>query len=288
MSRMTRPPIPRERTRQPRDVAARPSRLKLLLRRQRRYVRPALWGLTGFGIVLACLLLIHSAQPGGTVARIRGALVQATNMRVDDIVIEGRSNTPEPLLNAALGVHRGDPILGFSLPGARQRIEALSWVEHAAVERRLPGTLIVSLTERKPFAIWQNQGKFVLIGRDGQVVTNEDVAAFSSLPLVVGAGAPQCATALLDALADQPVLKSYVLAAVRVGERRWNLRLKSGADVMLPEGAVVPALAKLAELQNTQALLDRPLAVVDMRLPDRLVVRPRSDPAAAASTGKKV
>ena len=292
---MTRPPIKREIIRQPRDVAARPSRLKLLLRRQRRYIRPALWGASGFGLVLAGVLLVHAAQPGGFVARLRTGLVQAANMPVESIVIEGRSNTPEPLLNAALGVHRGDPMLGFSIQDARARIETLSWVQHAAIERRLPGTLVVVLTERKPFAIWQNQGRFVLIGRDGQVVAGEDIAAFGDLPLVVGAGAPAAATALLDALAAQPELKSRVVAAVRVGERRWNLRLKNGGDVMLPEGAETQALAKLMELQTTQALLDRPLAIVDMRLPDRLVVRPQAgsapgpaSPAPAQSTaGKK-
>jgi cell division protein FtsQ len=285
MSRMNRPPIKREAIRQPRDVAHRPSRLKLMLRRSKRFIRPVLWGVTGFGIVLFGVLLVHSAQPGGYVAGIRAGLVQATNMPVQDIVIEGRDHTPETLLNTAIGVHVGDPMLGFSLADARKRIEALSWVQYAAVERRLPGTLLVSLTERKPFAIWQNQGKFVLIGRDGQVVANEDIAAFGELPLVVGPGAPENASTLLDALAAQPDLKSRVVAAVRVGERRWNLRLKNGADVMLPEGAVVPALAKLMELQTSQALLDRPLATVDMRLPDRLVVRPQTPPAPAP--GKK-
>ncbi len=268
---MTRPIL-----RQPRDVARRPSGLRLLLRRQRRLLRPALWGVAGFVAVLAGIVLMHSAQPGGAIARLREGIASAANMRVRDIVVEGRSNTPELLLNAALGVHRGDSMLGFSLEGARARIESLSWVEHAAVERQLPGTLVVNLTERRPFAIWQNQGKFVLIDRDGQTVANEDVAAFGELPLVVGIGAPQAATALLDALAGQPALQSRVMAAVRVGERRWNLRMKTGTDVMLPEGAEVPALAKLAELQSSQALLDRPLAVVDMRLPDRLVVRPQA------------
>jgi cell division protein FtsQ len=203
-------------------------------------------------------------------------------------VVEGRSNTPEPLLNAALGVRRGDSMLGFSIQGARQRIETLSWVEHAAIERRLPGTLVVSLTERRPFAIWQNQGRFVLIDRNGETVANEDVAAFGELPLVVGTGAPKAATALLDALAAQPQVKSHVVAAVRVGERRWNLRMKNGGDVLLPEGAEAAALAKLAELQNADALLDRPLAVVDLRLPDRLVVRPQQAlPNPAPQLGKK-
>ena len=279
-------------TRLPRDVQRRPSRLKLLLRRQRRLLRPAVWGLAGFGVVLAGVLLAHSAQPGGAVARLRDAAAAAANLRVQQIIVQGRSNTPEPLLNAALGVHRGDSMLAFSLEGARQRIETLSWVEHAAVERRLPGTLVVNLVERRPFAIWQNQGRFVLIDRDGQTVTGEDLAAFGDLPLVVGAGAPQAATTLLDALAAQPTLKPRVMAAIRVGERRWNLRMKNGTDVLLPEGAAPQALAKLAELQASDDLLDRPLAVVDLRLPDRLVVRPQAAPAAppsaaAPQAGKK-
>ena len=287
MSRMTRPPIKRETIRQPRDVAARPTRLKLLLRRSRRFVRPALFGVTGFGVVLMGILVVHSAQPGGMLGRLRTGLLTATNMPVQDIVVEGRNHTPEPALDTALGVRRGDPILGFSLQQARERIETLSWVKYAAVERRLPGTIVVSLTERTPFAIWQSQGKFVLIGRDGQVVANEDIAAFGELPLVVGAGAPQAAAPLLDALDGLPELKSHVLAAVRVGERRWNLRLKNGADIMLPEGAENQALAKLMDLQSSQALLDRPLAVVDMRLPDRLVVRPQSASPPPATPGKK-
>ena len=283
MPRVTRIPL-----KQPREVQARPSRLKLLLRRQRRFVRPALWGVAGFGVVLVGILVSHSAQPGGMLARTRNALAGAVNLRVQTVVIEGRNNTPEASLQTALGVRPGDPILGFSLQAARSRIEALSWVEHASIERRLPGTLVISVTERRPFAIWQNQGRFVLVGRDGQVVTNEEVASFRDLPLVVGVGAPQNAAALLDALAGQPALKARVLAAVRVGERRWNLRLKNGADVLLPEGAEGPALAKLMELQTTQALLDRPLSIVDMRLPDRLVVRPAPAFIQAPPAGKKV
>ena len=162
----------------------------------------------------------------------------------------------------------------------RQRIETLSWVQRATVERRLPNTVVVYLEERRPFAIWQNQGKFLLIDRDGQVVANENLATFKDLPLVVGPGAPSAAASLLDALTARPALQARVIAAVRVGERRWNLRLNNGADVMLPEGHETAALDRLMQLQESAAVLDRPLAAIDMRLPDRLVLRPRSDAAA--------
>ena len=273
----------------PRDISRRPSGIKLMLRRQKKFVRPALWGMAGFALVMAGILVARSAQPGGTVARFRDTVASAANMRVRTIVIEGRSNTPEAQVNAALGVKTGDSMLAFSLNGARQRIETLSWVEHATVERKLPSTLVVNLVERRPYAIWQHDGTFVLIDREGQTVANEDVAAFSELPLVVGPGAPQAATALLEALAAQPALRARMVAAVRVGERRWNLRMKNGTDVLLPEGAEVQALAKLNELQNADALLDRPLVVVDMRLADRLVVRPQTpaSSAAGAPQGRK-
>ncbi len=204
--------------------------------------------------------------------------------------MEGRANTPEPLLRAALGVSRGDPILGFSVEGARARIERLSWVEHVAVERRLPGTVVVQLTERRPLAVWQNQRKFALIDRDGQVVANQDITAkdwqgFATLPLVVGVGAPSEAAALLDALTAQPEVRSRLAAAVRVGERRWNLQLRGGLVVMLPEGAAPQALARLMEVQAHDDVLDRPLGVVDLRLPDRMVLRPAA--AAPAATPRR-
>ncbi len=70
-----------------------------------------------------------------------------------------------------------------------------------------------------------------------------------------------------------------LVAAVRVGERRWNLQLRGGMNVMLPEGHEPEAIDRLMALQQDHALLDRPLEVVDMRLPDRLVLRPHAEPA---------
>jgi cell division protein FtsQ len=283
--------MPRMSGRQPRNsVTDRPGRLKLLLRRQRRLLRPALLGGGAVAVLLGGFVALHRADPAGTMEQARLRFAQATarmGLRVSQVVIEGRANTPEPLLRNAIGVEAGDPILGFSLAKARERIEHLSWVEHATVERRLPGTIVVQLQERRPFAIWQNQGKFVLIDRAGQVVTNSNVADFRQLPLVVGAGAPEAAATLLDALEERPAIAARVVAAVRVGDRRWNLTLKSGLTVMLPEDHEPAALDRLAELDQQHKLLERPLQFVDMRLPDRLVVRakasssPAKDPQAA-------
>jgi cell division protein FtsQ len=258
-----------------RPEIVRPSRLKLLMRRQRRNLRFVWFALTGFAVVLVGATIAHSARRGGAIGNFEERVGRAIDLRVATIEFHGQSNTPEALLHTALGVSKGDPILGFSVEGARQRIEALSWVEHVAVERRLPDTIYVDITERRPYAIWQNQGKFQLIDRNGEVVTNEDVATFSDLPLVVGVGAPTHAADMLTALAAVPDIKARVVAIVRVGERRWNLQLKNQLTIMLPEGHEPAALARLNDLQAQQQLLDRKLLFVDMRLPDRLAVQAR-------------
>jgi cell division protein FtsQ len=258
----------------------RPGRWKLIWRKQRRRLRPALAGGGLIAVVVLLGVLLHTLGHGANWRERLGNATASLGLRVQDIIIEGRQKTPEPLLWAALGVGRGDPILSFSVAEARTRLETINWVQSATVERLLPGTILVHLTERSPIAVWQHDGRFALIDRDGNTVTDSDVATFAGqLPLVVGLGAPKAAAALIDALAAQPTLQGRVVAAVRVGERRWNLRMNNGTDVLLPEGAETQALAKLVELQAAHALLDRPLQAVDLRLPDRLVVRPLPDPS---------
>nr|WP_321983334.1 cell division protein FtsQ/DivIB [uncultured Lichenicoccus sp.] len=264
----------------------RPSRLLIFARRRRRMIKPALLVIVMLGAAGGALHVQRAMRSEQGFAPMRAELGRVSGLHVSEIVVQGRNMQPEASVLAALGVTRGDPLLGFSIEQARRRIDRLAFVEHATVQRRLPGTVLVQLVERRPFAVWQDQGRFVLIDRAGQVVAQQgmngkDAEAFAQLPLVVGAGAPMAAADLVDALDGQPTVRSHVVAAVRVGQRRWNLTLRGGTDVLLPEGEEVPALARLALLEEHLHLLERPLVNIDLRLPDRLLLRVRPQPAAA-------
>lgn len=268
----------------------RPNRLKLLLRRQRKLLRPGAWCAAGAVVLLLGASMVHSLRSSESLETLHhriGDLTAFAGLRVRHIEVQGRQNTPEAMLNAALGIDKGAPILGVSLSAASERLESLSWVKSAVVERRLPDTIVISLTERRPFAIWQDNGKFMLIDRNGNVVAHQNVRDFRKLPLVVGPGAPQAAAPLLDTLSSLPALQARVTAAVRVGDRRWNLQMNNRTEVMLPEGHEAAALDRLMLLQQSHDLLDRPLLAIDMRLPDRLVLRPRAAPPVAADATKK-
>ena len=201
----------------------RPGRWKLMARHGRYYVRRALAGAVLAGAVVAAGLVLHAIGQGESIRERLGDATGRFGLTVETIQFIGNRKTPEPLLRAALGVNRGDPILGFSVRDARQRLETITWVKSATVERRLPGIVIVQIEERAPFAVWQSDGKFTLVDRDGKLVTDSEVATFvDQVPLIVGPKAPEAAAALMDMLAAQPEILSRLKAAVRIGERRWN------------------------------------------------------------------
>lgn len=198
-------------------------------------------------------------------------------LSVQEIFVEGRGETPGADVLAVLDVSRGTPIVTFDPAVAKADLEKLPWVRSAAVERRLPDTVYVRLKERRPLALWQRHGQLALIGDDGREIEGADIGRFASLPVVVGDDAPRHAAGLLSLLSTEPDLERRVTAAVRVGERRWNLRIDAGADrtieVQLPEINPAAAWSRLAEAVRAAGLFDRNVVNVDLRLPDRLVVR---------------
>ncbi|AOX19615.1 cell division protein FtsQ/DivIB [Kozakia baliensis] len=272
------------------SINDRPSRLSILLRRQRRMLGPfiVLIVLLVFGGGAA--LVLHDATSEKHFAPIRAKLVQYMPLRIRTISIQGRQLTKEDDLMHALGTSVGQPIFGFSVNAARDRINELPFVDHATVERHMPDAIIIKLIERSPIAVWQDRGHFILINRAGERVpdqglTGKNAEAFVKLPLVVGEGANEAAAPLIDALNAQPIVKNLTVAAVRVGQRRWNLTLHDGTIVLLPEGQELAALARLAQYQQQYKLLERPVISIDMRLPDRMTIHQPPQPKTSPTTG---
>jgi cell division protein FtsQ len=244
-------------------------------------------GFFRFGLWIGALLLLSGGIYGG--AQLSGSplaqsalqsvvdtMVEATGLlgfTVSDVTVEGRETTDGETILAALAARPGTPILAVSPKRAKQQLESLPWVRTAVIERRLPGTLYVRLVERKPLALWQHGGKIALIDRVGAVIPVDRLDRFAKLPMVVGEGAASHAAELLDMLASEPDLGARVTAAIRVGDRRWNLRIDNAIDVLLPADEPARAWAQLARLDRSNALLQRDVQTIDIRLPDRVVLR---------------
>ena len=236
---------------------------------------------------------------GGHVsAAVRSAATAFDNLMVDagltvqSVTLEGRAETAQGEIVRMLGIKRGTPMLYVDVDEARARLEALPWVKSAEARRVWPDRINVRIIERKPVALWQNDGDIVVVDAEGRPIAGEDVSRFTDLPLVVGKGAESAVASLLELIATQPKLKSRVKAAVRVGERRWNLRLDNGVEVRLPEEGAEAALGELVRLDREQEILARDIKAIDLRFPDRFIVKlppgsPLIAPARPASGGRE-
>jgi len=214
-------------------------------------------------------------------------VTDGTPLTVRELLVEGRRRTSQDDIRMALDIHRGDSIFALDLDGAKNRLEALPWVAKAAVERRLPGTVVAELTEREPIGRWSEGGKTALVDRSGVVFAAPEADSFDHLPYLNGSGATVHAAALVDMLTSRPDMAARVIAAARRGNRRWDLVFRSGVVIRLPENDPQRAWDRLAYLDREYGLLTRGLLAIDMRLPDRLVLQtPRDVAPTSAAAGK--
>ncbi len=230
--------------------------------------------------VLIAVVAIGFLWAGGYVGlmgeklnRVVGAGAVTAGFEISRITARGLTQTNEDDVLSAVGPVLGSSILHFDADRARASVEQLGWVRSAAVSRLLPDTIHVSVRERAPAAVWQLSGNLHLIDETGAVIREVNAFEYADLPLIVGAGAPGAASEMLKVLNTEPEMQRRVSALIRVSDRRWNLKTKSGAEVKFPERGVSEAMHYLARLQDETGLLDENLEYVDLRNPENFVYR---------------
>lgn len=220
----------------------------------------------------------------------------------DRIELRGAHFLPREEARQVFAPDWGHSLLRVPLERRRRELEQLDWVRTATLERVWPDRLVVFLAERSPIAWTHHQGQLVLIDEQG-VYLRPPAGATFDLPVVSG----------LEAVADPAErarrLQRFVellhqLEAVRSAASR----AVSDADLSTPDDVVV-TLAGLPELQGNgpvvvhfgaerfadrfQTLLeDFPtwqqragrVEAVDLRLEDRVIVRPAQGSAGELKT----
>jgi cell division protein FtsQ len=236
-----------------------------------------LLGSAGFGIVKGG----HLEELTSALSDARNALANSAGFRITAVAINGRKQLTQDEVLAIGGVNGRSSLLFLDAAIVRDKLKTNPWIGEATVQKFYPGQLQIDIVERSAFALWQQDGRLSVISDDGAVLEPYLSRGFISLPLVVGKGAETHAKDFLALLARYPQVRAATKAAVYVGERRWNLRLKDGLDVRLPENDVGNALASLSKLDKEDRLFSRDIVAVDMRLPDRLTVQLSEDAAKA-------
>jgi cell division protein FtsQ len=205
----------------------------------------------------------------------------AAGLRIATVSLSGQRQVSREEIFAAAGVTDHSSLLFLDVADARAKLEAIPWIAEATVRKLYPDRLQITVTEREAFALWQMNGKVSVVAADGTVVSGEVERRLATLPFVVGKGAATRARDFLAVLDNYPAIRDQVRASILVAERRWNLRLKNGIDVRLPDTDIETALATLTRLDREKSLLTRDIAAIDLRLAGQITVRLSDDAAQA-------
>jgi cell division protein FtsQ len=192
---------------------------------------------------------------------------------IENILVEGRENTPADILKAIIAVEKGDPLFAFDPDKAREQIKQINWVRDAHVERRLPDTVYIGLEERQPFALWQKDGELELLDENGKTITKDNLGKFKNLVIVMGADAPVRTPDLIKNLEAEPQVKSRLKAAKWIDGRRWDLVFRDNITAKLPEGEIGLALRRLGQAAEKEGLLEKDILSVDLREEGRMIVQ---------------
>ncbi len=223
----------------------------------------------GYGIVRGG----HLAAVVDVLKDVRDMGANAIGFNIATVALTGQKHLSREEILATAGVTGRASLLFFDVADARVRLLTNPWIAEATVQKLLPDRLLITVSEREAFALWQKSGRVGVIAADGTVLEPYVVRRYAGLPLVVGTGAETRAKEFLALLDRYPDIRANVRASVLGAERRWNLRLKNGVDVRLPESDLEHALEQLAGLDRNSKLSGRDITVIDLRLPDRVTVR---------------
>jgi cell division protein FtsQ len=241
--------------------------------------------------VLLAAAVGYSVVAGGHLANIgtwaktaREEVANAVGLRIAAVSISGSKEVSREEILTTTGVSGRVSLLFLDAAAARTRLLSNPWIADAAVLKLYPDRLQISVTERQAFALWQKDGRVSVIAPDGTVLEPYIEDRYLDLPLVVGRGAEIQANDFFAVLGGFATIRAQLRASVLVAERRWDLWLKNGVEIRLPETRVEQALELLTKLDRDKQLLSRDIVAVDLRLPDRVSVR-LSDGAALAREG---
>jgi cell division protein FtsQ len=246
----------------------------------------------GLGIAFTAVLLTtvfamgawRGGQYGAFVAEYGGIgdfLARQVGFAIRAVTISGHSELREKDVLALAGITPKDSLPFFDVASARARLEADPLVKQANVRKLYPGQIVIDLVERTPAALWQKDGQVAAVATDGAVIDELRDVQFLDLPFVVGEGANERLPEFLSLLEAAQELRPKIAAGVLVGGRRWNLKMKSGLEVKLPETDPAAAVATLVAQERQARILERDVLWLDLRVQGRVFARLSADAAAA-------
>jgi cell division protein FtsQ len=193
-------------------------------------------------------------------------MILALDQPIRIVSIEGRFQRVSPVqVEQAVTGDLEQGFMSLDLEAVRRRVEALSWVDRARVQRRWPHGLRIEVTEQVAAARWGESG---LLNTRGELFMKEARHVPPELPRLTGPDGSEWQVAQRYLSAQGRLIEAGMrLAALDLDARgAWQLELANGVSVRLGRRQVDERLDRF--IQSALPLMSgrsADISYVDMR-----------------------
>jgi len=212
-------------------------------------------------------------------------ITQKAGFKLENIYVTGRNHTKISTIKSAINLKRNQPLLFFNSENAKSLILQDAWVQDVNIKRVFPNTIKVNINERVPMALWQKDKEIVLIDKSGIVITNQNLEQFKDLIILIGDDSPLNAPTLFENFKAVPDIFYKIETAIFISKRRWDIVLKNGTVIKLPEENMALALSSLEKLNNENKILVKSFDFIDIRNLKRIIVKTKPGSIQKYNTG---
>lgn len=151
----------------------------------------AAWLVTGLKVVVGSALVV--GLTGALAFGIHRYARTTPRFAIEQVVVEGTRRLERSHVLSLAGVSLGQNVFALDVDKAERDLLQSPWIKRVRIQRRLPGTVAIELTEREPEALAAIGGATFIVSQEGEPFKQFGIGDPHDLPVITGLSAGELA-----------------------------------------------------------------------------------------------
>ncbi len=198
---------------------------------------------------------------------------------VKSVEVAGATHTSKAELDAVLSSYVGANLFKIDIAGVRRDVLTLPWVSRIDIEKKLPDTLRIVVSEREPVALTLTPEGLRYVDEKGAPFAPLSTAVGDpDLPLVSGDSLQRAAELVRDLRRNDPQVYSRISEVRAIAPDAFAVFDRDlGAVIYVGRNDISEKFRSLYGIVHSERFARGSLRYADLRFNDRIVVKPVLD-----------
>ena len=134
--------------------------------------------------------------------------------------------------------------------------------------------ITIKIEEKKIIGLLKIENNNYLIDEFNNIIESKITPNLFHLPVFIGKNSNKNASVILNLIKESDINLNY-LSFSFVDQRRWNINLKNGVKILLPETKVLDTLKLLNKVTSKYNILNGNFIEIDMRIYGKYFLKPK-------------